>query len=515
MSPLRRLRPSDDGMAMIYAIAVIMLAMLLGSVLASYAVTETHVTGRDRGRVQAVAAAEGGLNLAYADMQGATTSLPCTVSGSVGSGANLASYSATITYYDEYPANDQPLLCSTSGGTTTLSEPVAQDGNAAGATVTAGAAVIASIGTATVPLTVSREMQALVQLVPSQPFDKAIFSNGPLTFNNNATIYGDGQGDDADIYTNAPYTCSNNQMVYGSVYVEIPSGESYAPGEGTITASNTCSAAVDWYAIGNITSSQGSSIGNDVLSSRGSINLASNTTVTGSTIAATTNNCGYTYGGVCMASATIPDPPYNPFPEDEWNPTAWTGAGWTVVTNNDCGTDSANVYNAITAATTASTPTVVYTSCALSYGNQTTLTLAQNVGIVTTGGFNAGNNFSVATSPASTTRQLFLMVPYNSSMGDPNSAAWQSNCSGYPSITATQRFNTSSTTDLFLYSPGPISINNNNIQYGEIYGGCSVSITNHYQMTYVNMSPPGQPVNTLVTSYQADIVYEREMQPGS
>ncbi len=476
---LRRAAHDQDGIAMMTAILVITLLGLLSIVATQLAFHNQAGTKVDRKRTQAVSAAEAGLDLTLLRLQ--SLGLPCQITGSLDTKPTTSSYVANVEYFDSYPVVTAPMVCNTATNTVIG---------------TPAAAQVSVRGTTNAKKTYGdRAVQSLVKLnpIPGNGFGKAIFANGTLTFNNNATINGN-VGNDGDVYTNTDFNCSNSMTVKGSII-----------SQGAISMSNTCSALVDWYAKGNITASNSATAGRDAKSSQGSISLGSpQTTVGRDAIAKLSVGTGGTVVRSRVSGAAIPDPPAITFPVVKWNavtsPASWSAAGYTSQTSR---TTCAPTYTDISSMNVATANRVVVTTCPISWSHNTTITLAKDLAIFSTGGFTTNNKVTFRSSVPGSRRRLYLIVPHDAATMPCNN----------PGITTSN--NTSFTdVEVFFYTPCTVNANNNNsATVGQIYSGSNVNIANLFTLSFVPLPVAdtsgdggGGPIG-----YQVDTVYKREI----
>jgi hypothetical protein len=346
----------------------------------------------DRKRTQSIAAAEAGIDLTLQTMSG--TVLPCTVANSLGTGPTQSSYSVTVTYYN---SAGSALTCT----------------NGVGPSATPASAELASTGTTNATGYGDRLMHAFVKITPTLTggFDKAIFADSFLTFNNNTTIQGNG-ANNADLYTNSTYTCTNNQFIYGDVY-----------SQGDITASNTCSAA--GLAKKDLHPGGGGNASLPVHRRQSRTIINGNTSlnaVAKGIIQPLPCGPGQQIAGTCSQNANPGDPPAEVFPVLDWNATAWTGAGYTVV---DEGSNCAKLYTDLAGMATSTTKTAFLTTCTVDWGQQNTWTFNTDVAVWASGGMNTTNQVNMKS--ASAAQHYFHMIsPTTPSPRRPPSAVlWQ------------------------------------------------------------------------------------------
>ncbi len=470
----------DSGVALITVMLLVLVAVVLSAVVFQLALHNQDSSSLNRKRVQSIATAEAGIDLTLARLS--TVPSPCTgdaeLTGQSHTSPAVSTYTVTIDYYATYPTSGSPLQCTAGSGPTS----------------TPAAAVISAVGTSHGG---PRKMQSLVRLNPipvADPgFNRAIFSSRQMSVSNSPNIYGF-NGNDADIYTNGDFSCSNSQTYYGSVVAQ-----------GTATMANSCSVRQDLYVADNVTTSGHNDIGHDLKTSGGNISLNKNTTVGHDAIAAGTNSGG-TVANTRVSNATLAAPPRRDLPQVNFSASAWQAAGYTSqITNNNCTTGSGGVYEEISNMSSATAPTVIQTSCALSWANNTTITLNNNLAIFSTGGFSAVNNFTVKSS-GSTRRDLYLIVPF---------AAATQPCTT-PGITLSNRTTFNNTTNpirVMMYTPCSITVSNKSSFSGQIYAD-NVTYGNNFDMYYSPMNIAGTvfpPVSGgTPAGFSIDTIYKRE-----
>ena len=486
---MRRRAEREEGIALISTMLVVMIVVAFTIVAMSLALHSLNTTSVDRKRTQAVGAAEAGIDVTLQNMVG--TNLPCSAANALGTGPTQSSYSVTVAYYDSTGA---ALTCTAGSGPSG----------------TPASALLTSTGTTNANNYGDRLMHAFVKLSPitAGGFDKAIFANSFLTFNNNTTIQGTG-GNNADLYTNSTYTCTNNQMIYGNVYTQ-----------GDISGSNTCSAAGDWWAKGKVSASGNGSIGGNVYAagdtsgSPGTVSMG-NTTVAGNaiakgTISPTPCGPGKKIAGTCSAHGTPGDPPFEAFPVLDWNATPWTGAGYTVV--DDRGNCN-KLYTDLGSMAASTTPTVFLADCQVNWGKQNTWTFNTNVAVWSSAGMDTSNAVTIQSASA-TTHNFYMIVPH-----DAYGTSTPITCGSFPDGAGNIAFKNQTTIgsasrplDNFIYTPCGVSFTNNQTNVGQIYGGGTVVVTNNFSMTFVPVPVPGGALSGGggTTGYSVALEYKRE-----
>lgn len=449
----------DEGYAMLTAVALMAISALIVASMLAYTLREVRQTGQLRQRGAAISAAEGQVDSMVNRISrsvGAPSNLPCTASATdTTTKPDVIQIATTVTYYD---AAGAALGCPITSG-----DPVK--------------AVVRSVATGQSLGTVRparRVMEAVLQLAaPSVglQLDKAIFSNSSMTVANQATVSGSSAGADADIHTNGSFTCRNRQSFYGSVTAR-----------GSISMSNSCFIAGDaWARTGFSTGNPSDTVGGGVLVSGGSAVLNNNSSVSGQIKASgsiTWSKCNPTK---CLPGASLPEPPYEPFPRLDWNAAtqaAWYDGGFTqVVTNNDCTVVNGKNGPArwlVENTSSLTVPTILRTSCALILDhNGDQIRLGKDVAVFADGGVFLTSNADV-TSTDSSARHLYLVQPY-SAAPDPCTV---------DGIVIRNRVVLDTMVNMLLYSPCVVRKANLSTLTGQVYSGASVSLDNQLDMIY-------------------------------
>ena len=502
--------PADEqGMlALVVAVGVSAVLFLSGALAYQVASRNQNDASFRRVEAQALDAAEGGLNRSYQAIQMANnaSALPCG-SGLFAETFNTSpaksSYSVEIDYYDTYPPTDAKLTCAQAltGSPTPVAAEVVSTG-------------VGAKGTAEMT---SKYMEALLKInvatIYSNVFDDALFSDLSMIGANNTTVDGH-NGNDANMYTNGNLTCGNGFLAQGSVTLQ-----------GSFTASGSCTVNGNVTTVGNISMSNNTTIGGNATSagstcaSQGNITMANSAAVDQAAYAycsITTSGSSTIYHGTYApytaiakpAVETLPNIPTptpatvntdNPQTQGDLASVGWTQAGYThQITDNNCA--AGGVYTDISNMSTATTPTVIITSCPLSWSGNSSISLNANLAIYSTGGFSMANNTSWQ-STNSTTRLLYLIVP---------TSAGPSPCSA--GITFANNTSFATSVNVLDFTPCTVTISNNSTGYGQVYGG-QIDATNLFTAHFVPMptiplASGGGSVNATTT---VAVVYERQV----
>lgn len=463
-------------MAIVTSVLVMAVLTSLALVAVQLSVHQGDVTSADRRRVQSVGAAEAGVDRVIKLLETTNTdSLPCAtpVTGSLSPAPSVSTYSATVTYYANYPPTGAALACP-------LSQAVPPRG-----------AFIRSTATTAGQAQSSRTMESLVRLEPVYgAFNKALLADSTLTTLNSFSVEGN-RGNDGDIYTNGDWNCSNSPLVSGSVYAQ-----------GHIAMTNSCTVQGGAWANGSLTLDQSSLVGGDVTSSTAGATLSANSghRVNGkATVLTTVDRPDKVRGGVTTGKQS-PAPPYQSFPVVNFVATDWQAAGYTVQTYTDC--ESAKSFIGGLADTTTKYVVRITANCDLSYANNTTVNLGRDLAIVTDGSFTAQNRFTIqTTSPPANTYSLYVIVPYTTATG----AAQTCTPTGTGNINLTNQ-TSFLRLNVALYTPCTANVANLTRMSGQVIAKV-VNVANNFRLRY---SPVLIPNAGFITGSKVDIAYLRE-----
>lgn len=501
---VRRRARDDRGIALVVAVALMGLIGAVIVMLVSLAIYESRASGRDRQRSSAVMTAEGQVDSLVSQIQTAPLgSLPCSSTVPTAPVASdVMSLTNTVKYFTaagvEVPCvtaqGGSQVLASATIKSTSTSRPLAGQAPAV------------------------RTVETLLKLTPTYGnyLDRAIFGDAGISLANNADIYGQAGQPDADLYTNGSIACNNAVHFYGSIYAQ-----------GTVSMSNTCIVEVNVEAkLGFSATNPQVRVNGKVLVQQGNITLNSSTVGQQARASGTVTGNPCSTAGKCFpGDLTIAPPPNQPFPQYNWDAAtqaAWIALGYTVKVFPDaangypCGMYGGpgpyngsvdNVARWVYENMATMPKTVIYANCPGNpftvQQNHSTIALANDLAIFDTGGFGIYNNTTIQSTDA-TTHLLYLIQPYNS-VSRPCTVG----------INLTNQVTIDSTINDLLYSPCNIVKANNSTQYGQIYGGGTVSIDNRLTMYYHPLPVPNGPTatGTPIKFYSADILYKRENTP--
>ena len=484
-------RGEAGALALMLALSVCALLTLLVTITFQLASSNVSDSAYRLEQTQAFAAAEGGLDVVIGEVKqaGQASNLPCSLaSTSFASTPVASSATAAVTYYSSYGSSgvSGKLTCTSGSGPS-------------GSTVEA--AIVIATGVAGKHPQATAYVEAELQLateVSGTVFNDALFSTQSMTNPNNPTIYGDPPGtDNANVDTNGSITCGNSFSVQGSVSMA-----------GTFTGTNNCTVNGNIVAGGNVSMANSTTATGSVYaggipcgSPAAMITMANNSAINQSAYACGSITSNGNVGHITAANES-PLPAAGAVPTETlpiWlNPStdsstksAWQAAGYTIEPD---GALCTKVYSDITSATS---PTVITTSCPLAWGSSSQ-SLQTNVAIVSTGGFSMTNQ-NAWKSNNSATRLLYFIVP------SPETCL-----AGSPGISLANNTSFDSTINVLFYTPCTMSISNKDAGYGQIYAG-QVSESNNFTEHFVPVPSPAASGGGTYNILVASLVFERQV----
>jgi hypothetical protein len=501
---LRRLQ-EERGASMILALIVTMIVVTLSIVIVNQSIHATNSSGLDRRRTIAVSASEAGVDDYYHylnDLYRAGTltlgSVNCTRTGTVTSGPNEATWSASVTFYVPSGTTYTETSCPPPTG------------------IVPAAAKIRSIGRSPTA-SLLRTMESFVRLTPQYGgFNQALLATTPTTIANKVTLNGL-EGDDADVLVTCPtppcsLTLTNNQNIAGNLYVS-----------GSLTMSNGVSVGASAWTTGDIAMSNGATVAGDAISSHGSISVTTPASVAGAAQAAGTVNDKARVGS-WTEGAVLQDPPTSPFPHvtfDSTQQAEWTAQGYQITQYTDC--DSAKTALKSFSPSTPEQNRVVWINtlipCELSFGTSDgTIYVPGNLAIVTTGSIRFNNQVSFQAVYSNSNKlaktgadaQLFLIDMYRTGLiCGGTSSPFSPGPYDITTSNNTNFLNVSSSPILAvsIYSPCAVHLSNTNTFNGQVMAK-TLDIRNQLTINYQPVLIPGV---AQVTGFKEDPVYKREV----
>lgn len=379
-------RRGEEGYAMVTAVAVLFVVGILSATVVSISLHNSTQSGYDRKRVEAIDAAEAGIDYYYSYLQSLTSAPSCSVTKTLTAVPN-ATFTVTATFYD---ASNVAYACS--GNPPTLST-----------SVIPSSVLIHSQGKAT-GVSPIRAMESLAYLTQTKGinFDNgsAIFGDKGVTLIANATI-GANLYNDADIYTNGNVQVAANSTLYGSVIAQ-----------GWITLQSGSHVMKDVWAGGAVTIGGNATVGGNATSSTSSVRLNGQSHVFRDAKAGTTNTGGIV-DGYRTANSPTAMPATRSFPSFTFTDLDWQNAGYAVHTYtnaSDCATPLADLANWWGAAT--GTAHVIRLSgggsqCLLSLPSET---LKGNLAIVSDGNVEFANGAQITVANGTGPWDLYLFA---------------------------------------------------------------------------------------------------------
>lgn len=445
---------AESGFAVL--LSVLLVAILIAGIAAlvfGITVDNVNVSGHNVQHQQALQAAQGGVDLAYEQIQAApsTKTAPCgsnAVSGKLGSTPSMSSYAVSITYYLTSTAKT-PLSCPTmKSGVIPKSVKVTSVGD--DAAQHAKAVSLADIS---------------VNSTPGSVFGDGVFVNS----NFKLTGADDFQFPGHSLYVNGSIDCTNGGDSVATLLVS-----------GSVEMSGACAIT------GNVTSG-------------GTVSVPSGSpSVSGFTASASTTNPDITITGnptlhTLKARTTITKPAYwspdgntleddsaiaapnQTFPTVVWTAAGWGARGYNVVT---AGSTCTKVYDTIWSMRTATSPAAIDTSCKVALPGSgstdcptwqdyycTHVELAKSLAIISTTGFDLATPAHFTASAAGV--DLMFIVPSSTTC-----SSSVGNITFTGKTTAGSTGTTTMTPDALFYTPCKVSMTGAaSVAQGEVYAG--------------------------------------------
>jgi hypothetical protein len=259
-----RLLRRDEGSAMAAVVGLLLVIGVVSAAVLTSAATGAAYSTSSRANVQSLAAADAGVDAVYVNLS---------VGNYICSLTNASpEFSATVTYLN---AAGNVMPC----GALVAGTPVAARITSTGTAENAGVG-----STDGDERTVVAEL-ALASSGGPAPLDKAVFSEGSFTLNNNVTIEESATGEtDADLYSNGTIYCRTQLEIQGDITAQ-----------GDLSFENTCEGLGTIWIGGNASFSSSVNLSGSIYAAgRGTMTLANSSHIDGSVI---------TNGGVVLNNA--------------------------------------------------------------------------------------------------------------------------------------------------------------------------------------------------------------------
>ena len=466
---MRRLLKEDGGIAMVTSLLVMVIIASFATAGFTLAKHTLDSSGNDRRGVQAIHAAEAGIDdfMTYLSTVPTNTVSCATRTGTLPTTPS-STFSAVATFY------------ATSSDTTALNCP--SGGSLASFP---GAVVIRSTGTSA---GVARVMEGFYGLAGLQGgytlYNGAVYSDGAANFSGQATMTGNPYG--ADLVSNGNVSLGGGGTIYGNIYAQ-----------GTLALGGGTEVKQDAISKLGLTMTGGAIIRGNARSSTQNISESNNSTIganayycTGSPPSPVTGQKLQECNSALPSTKTWSQLTFT------YNATDWTSNGnnYTIHTFNDPNACT-NAKNYIQGSIASGDHVIrINSTCTLSYGGHDTANVKGNLAIVSNGPLDMASQ-SLMTS---TNGQHNLYLMFNI-------------LTARPCATAGVSFNSQalidSTLNALLYSPCVISFGaQSSTLTGQIIGG-SVSFGAGSNITTVPVQIPGNNPN----GFQQTMLYRREV----
>lgn len=524
----------DDGVVLV--LVLVMSLLLVAAVSAALASSSSSLglASRYRSSEQSGLAARSGLSAVLADMrnQGAYTTFPCSLSGSLGLSGAASSYSVSVAYSSSTSA----LTCagSTLGGSTPPTS---------AKVVSTGTAPHASATVMEEDLSISAANTVL-----SQALGYAIFTSANLSMTGNNNLYQTAGQPPPNIYVGNQLTCTNGDFMAGSVTVFAPitlannctmQGSLAATGSVTLANSASVGGSVTSYGglyggtySGGVTLSGSAPVGDNVTAYDGNITIPNGSPAIGGNAEATNvdasgtinsayGNINVNWNGTIQGNATASElvttpssslikgtvtqndtslttpatptqisfPVTNPTVASWQTPPSGSTTGWNVVQvgNTALGQPSCSTYfqsissgasdQFMTEIDTVTTPTVIYApTCNVLFQNSHTFNLTSNIALQVASLTLQNQNIFQA-DPVKAPGQTFDLYVYASAGTSCSTSAVD--------VTFSNQVQFAPSVDLFIYTPGEVNLADNNAFNGQVLACGGFSGANSFKMSFV------------------------------
>lgn len=453
MRLLRRSHEDERGVALVTAALVAVVVMFLGATAMSISIHNSDAAGRNRRRVQAIGAAEAGLDWYFSHLQ--TTelnSIDCDGHTQNLTTTPASTFTTVPTFYDASGAQI------TSCPMTTVPDSV----------------LISSEGRVVGQQPI-RTMEAYVYLIPGAPTgfgDSAIFSEGQAYFDSNADVT-NGTSGTADVYVNDDVELNSNVTVDGSVYTQ---GDFYMDSNAEVKR--------DVVANGPLVTKSNTVIRGNGRSATSYINTVR---IYGDAQAGTYIN-GTVHGTKTPYTPSDP-PPMRTFPSFTFNAADWTAQGYSVHTYSSC-SDARSFINGITSGKRV---VRITSSCTLSWTSGGP-TVRDDLAIISNGGLfvDSDAKFKIGTGGPF---NLHLFFGYGGSFGCSNGIELNSNAEIVSGL------------HTLLWTPCEVYVDSNaKVHQGQVFGG-TTHFNSNSGLTFELIEIPG----LSSAGFDEDIAFIREV----
>jgi hypothetical protein len=479
MSRILRAAQREDGIALVTAILVSAIVLLMSMSAVAISIHNTDASGYDKRRLEAIDAAEAGIDYYYYRI--GSTSLATLATASLPSGYSIVASTCRITGTTNTNPTATfvvtPTFYATSSSSTAYT--CAQYSTMLAANPT-GPWYVELLSTATAagqttPTRTMRSRARLTAISTQTTFPAAaIYGSSSVNLSANVQAYGNGSNN-ANVYSNGNISVTTASNIKGSMYVQ-----------GTATVANgNFQLAGDLWAKNGITVS-GGKIGHDAISSTSTITLTGNTKVynnakAGSSISVT--NPASIAGTQSPNTTGIANPPSLTYPTYSFSASDWPG----YVSQASC----ANALTAISNWTTGNLY-IRLTGCA-SFSMPSKV-LPGNLAILTDGTITFPVNTYLTTN-SSSVLSIYLFTGLTGTCGNFTTAA---NSGIGKNLKA------------LIYTPSTCSAtiqSNSWNASGQVFSG-SITFSSNTSVTYAPVDLPAVALDS--ASLLVDIVYKRE-----
>ncbi len=480
MSRLSQRVRDDQGIAMVTAVLAMAVMALIATAAFTLASHSLDSSAGDRRRVQAIHAAEAGIDayLLYLSNIAPTAATQCPG----GTGAPAATQTLTTTPSSTFTIT-ATFYTTLNGGS-----PVACPAQ------NPGAVTIRSVGTSS---GVTRTIEALYGLGSLQGgftlFNGAVYTEGNATFNSQATMLPPADSPNGgNLYSNGNISLNAGGTIYGSVAAQ-----------GTLSIGGGAVIKQDALAKLQLTTSGGPTIYGNARSGTQGITTSNNTVVYGNanycTGTAPIGVQGTSTGSDCTSGLpqTQPWTGNENYPAKQFTYTSadWSSKGWTVLTYADLPGSTAcqQAQTFLPTITSGDYVLRLNSTCTLAYGGQSTINVKGNLAIISNGGLTMDSHATfTSTSPYNLYLMFNILTPT-------------------PCLTTGISFNAQAeiaqTLSTLLYTPCTITFGAQSANFkGQIVSG-SVSFGAGATVSTVPMLIPGSNPN----GYEEKMSYRREV----